>query len=312
MQGKRAFWHDYTGTGFYLLTLATAPRRPLFGQVLERGVDLSPEGLCVLQAWRRMPAFTPQLDTSTLCVMPDHLHGILCVRERLPRPLGAVIRGFKSGVTAELQRLSGDAALSVWEEGYHDLVALNPASLHAYHDYILDNPRRHRLKKAHPDLFTRIEALDAPNLPPLPDGRTWTGFGNPFLLQMPFRIAARVSRSVTPEALERLKRETAAHIRQGAVLVSPFISPGERALVDLALTMRQARVIVLKGGGFRPLYKPDGRYFDLCAEGRVLILSPFAYTDRAEALTRARCLEMNALAGVIASGTRADNGPPPS
>jgi len=304
MQGKRAYWHDYTGTGFYMVTLTVALRRPLFGRLGEAGVELSPEGRCVLEAWRRMPTFTPQLETSTLCVMPDHLHGILCVRERLPRPLGQVVRGFKSGVTAELRRLAGDAGLAIWEEGYHDLVALNPASLHAYHDYILDNPRRYRLKKAHPDLFTRIEALDAPNLPPLPGGRSWAGFGNRFLAQAPYRLAVRVSRSITDEALEALRREVAAEVRRDAVLVSPFISPGERAMVELALAMPRARVIVLKRDGFRPLYKPDGRYFDLCAQGRLLILSAYAYTGHAEPLTRARCLEMNDLAVAIAGGER--------
>lgn len=299
MQGKRAFWHDYTGTGFYMITLVTAPRRPLFGRLSERGVELSPEGVCVLEAWRRMPQFTPQLDTSTLCVMPDHLHGILCVRERLTRPLGAVIRGFKSGVTAELRRRAGEAALGVWQEGYHDLIALDPASLHAYHDYILDNPRRARLKAAHPDLFTRIATLAAPCLPALPEGRTWAGFGNRFLLEMPRRMALRVSRSVSDAELERVKRGVTAQVRQGAVMVSPFISPGERALVDLALELPSARVIVIKGGGFRPLYKPGGRYFDLCAQGRVLILSPYAYSNHVEPLTRARCLEMNALCAAL-------------
>lgn len=308
MQGKRAFWHDYTGVGFYLITLTTAPRRPLFGRVEEAGVALSHEGLRVLEAWRRMPAFTPQIETSTLCVMPDHLHGILYVRERLPRPLGAIVRGFKSGVTSELRALTGDAGLGVWDDGYHDLIALNPASIHAYHDYILDNPRRYRLKRAHPDLFTRIEALEAPSLPPLPDGRTWTGFGNPFLLQAPWRLAVRVSRSVTEAALEAMREEVTAKIRWDAVMVSPFISPGERAMVDLALAMPQARVIVLKSGGFRPLYKPDGRYFDLCAQGRVLILSPYAWTGRKEALTRERCLEMNGLAAGIGAEIGADNG----
>ncbi len=80
-------------------------------------------------------------------------------------------------------------------------------------------------------------------------------------------------------------------------------------MVDLALAMPQARVIVLKSGGFRPLYKPDGRYFDLCAQGRVLILSPYAWTGRTEALTRERCLEMNGLAAGIGAEIGGDNGP---
>jgi REP element-mobilizing transposase RayT len=308
MQGKRALWHDYTGVGFYMITLTTAPRRPLFGCCTAAGIELSPAGKCVLAAWRRIPEFTPQIEASTLCIMPDHLHGILYARERLARSLGSIIRGFKSGVTAELRRLTGDADFRVWEDGYHDLISLNPASIHAYHAYIRDNPRRYRLKQARPDLFTRLEAFDATRLPLLPAGQSWVGFGNPFLLQAPWRMAVRVSRSITTEALEALKESLTAKIRQDAVMVSPFIAPGERALVELALGLPRARVIVLKSGGFPPLYKPGGRYFDLCAAGRLLILSPFAYTGRSEALTRARCLQMNAMAGLIADLGNADNG----
>jgi hypothetical protein len=52
-------------------------------------------------------------------------------------------------------------------------------------------------------------------------------------------------------------------------------------------------LIVLKHGGFPPLYKPSGRYFDLCASGRLLVLSAFAYTSRKQPLTREQCLAMN-------------------
>jgi hypothetical protein len=52
-------------------------------------------------------------------------------------------------------------------------------------------------------------------------------------------------------------------------------------------------LILLKPDGFPPLYKPSGAYFDLCAQGRLLVLSPFAYTGRKQPLTRERCLQMN-------------------
>lgn len=291
MQGRRAYWHDYRGTGFYMVTLTTSPRRPLFGRAGAAGIDLSPEGHLVREAWHRIPEHVPQIELSTLCIMPDHLHGILCVVEPLERPLGQAVRGFKSGVTTEVRRLANDASLSVWEPGYHDLVALEPASLHAYHDYILDNPRRLRLKQAHPDLFTRRNALQHQRLPV---GYDWAGYGNLFLLDHPEVRVVQVSRSITAEALAALQQEVAAALARGAVLVSPFISQGEKAMVEEVLAQPRGRVIVLKGDGFRPLYKPSGVYFDMCAEGRLLILSPYAWSGRDEPLTRPRCLELNA------------------
>ena len=231
-QGKRAVWHDYRGVGFYMLTLTVAGRRPLFGQVVEPGaIVLSPAGHQVLEAWRAMPSFTPQLETSTLCVMPDHLHGILCVREPLVRPLGAVVRGFKSGVTAAFRKATGNPALTVWEEGFYDGVALEPAAIQAWHRYILDNPRRLWLRRLHPDLFVRVNTLEHARLPALPEGRKWAGYGNLFLLDKPELVAVRVSRSATPDEIEHIASEVGARVSRGAVAVSPFISPGEQAVV---------------------------------------------------------------------------------
>jgi REP element-mobilizing transposase RayT len=319
-QGQRAIWHDYKGVGFYMLTLATAGRRPLFGRVVAPGaMELSPAGHQVLEAWRAMPSFTPQLETTTLCLMPDHLHGIVSVRERLERPLGAIIRGFKSGVTAALRKASNNPSLEVWEEGFYDGVALEPAMLHAWHRYILDNPRRLWLKRQHPDLFVRVNALEHERLPSLPDGRTWAGYGNLFLLDRPELVQVRVSRSATQDEIAHVSSEIAAKVRQGAVAVSPFISPGEQAVVAAVAAEKAVNndgsrnkssgdegagqsscnksegggLIVLKHGGFPPLYKPSGRYFDLCASGRLLVLSAFAYTSRKQPLTREQCLAMN-------------------
>lgn len=349
-QGQRAIWHDYKGVGFYMLTLATADRRPFFGHLVEPGdVALSPAGHLVLEAWRKMPSFTPQLETTTLCLMPDHLHGIVSVRERLESPLGAIIRGFKSGVTAALRKASNNPSLEVWEEGFYDGVALEPAMLQAWHRYILDNPRRLWLKRQHPDLFVRVNALEHERLPPLPDERPWAGYGNLFLLDRPELVQVRVSRSATQDEIAHVASEVAAKVRQGAVAVSPFISPGEQAVVAavaaekaetgpimaetgpiMALSRNKSSgdegtgqsglitaaaiigsaparspaaghccpasgggLIVLKHGGFPPLYKPSGRYFDLCASGRLLVLSAFAYTSRKQPLTREQCLAMN-------------------
>jgi len=321
-QGQRAIWHDYKGVGFYMLTLATADRRPLFGHLVEPGdIALSPAGHLVLEAWRKMPSFTPQLETTTLCLMPDHLHGIVSVRERLERPLGAIIRGFKSGVTAALRKASNNPSLEVWEEGFYDGVALEPAMLQAWHRYILDNPRRLWLKRQHPDLFVRVNALTHERLPSLPDERPWAGYGNLFLLDRPELVQVRVSRRATQDEIAQVVSEVAAKVRQGAVAVSPFISPGEQAVVAavakigpimaekaanngssretgpiMALSGNKSEgggLIVLKHGGFPPLYKPSGRYFDLCASGRLLVLSAFAYTSRKQPLTREQCLAMN-------------------
>ena len=222
--------------------------------------------------------------------MPDHLHGIVYVKEQLPKPVGLTIRGYKSGVTSELRKLFGDPEFDVWEKGYNDQIAMCSDRLRAQRRYIRDNPRRYCLRKARPDLFVRVNRLENPRLP---GGETWAGFGNLFLLDKPRLLPVQVSRSLAPDALAALKTDVAEQTAAGAVMVSPFFSPGEKAIAAMVMAQEFGSLILLKPEGFPPLYKPSGSYFDLCAQGRLLVLSPFAHTGRKQPLTRERCLQMN-------------------
>jgi REP element-mobilizing transposase RayT len=304
MQNKRMFAHDYTRVGFYMITLVTAGRRALFGVCRDNRVQLSPAGEVAQRRWQEIPAHRPAIETNTLVVMPDHLHGIVYVKEQLPKPVGQTIRGYKSGVTSELRQLLGNPSLDVWEEGYNDRVVMCSDTLRAERHYIRDNPRRYCLRKAHPDLFVRVNRLDHARLP---GGVTWAGFGNLFLLDKPRLLPVQVSRSVAPDALAALKAEVAEQTAGGAVMVSPFFSPGEKAIAGLVMEQESGSLILLKPEGFPPLYKPSGAYFDLCAKGRLLVLSPFAYTGRKQPLTRERCLQMNEWVRELC----ANNGAPP-
>ncbi len=291
MQNKRMFAHDYTRPGFYMVTIVAAGRRSLFGACRDNRVHLSPAGDTVQRRWHDIPSHVPAIEASTLVAMPDHLHGIVFVKEQLAKPVGATMRGFKSGVTSELRRLLADPALEVWEEGYHDRVIMNSDTLRAERHYIADNPRRHCLRKAHPELFVTVRRMESPRLP---SGLEWSGFGNFFLLDKPDLMPVQVSRRATPEELAALKAEVTERIWGGTVMVSPFISPGEKEIAGRVMEQEYGSLILLKPDGFPPLYKPSGAYFDLCAQGRLLVLSPCAYTGRRQELTRECCLQMNA------------------
>lgn len=290
MQNKRMWAHDYTRPGFYMITMVTAGRRPVFGVCRDNRVELSPAGETVRRRWYEIPSFRPSIEASTLVVMPDHLHGILYVKEKLEKPVGNTIRGFASGVTSELRKTSRNPQLKVWAKGFHDRVIMNSDTLKIERNYIRDNPRRFCLKKANPDLFVRVNHLDNSRLPA---GEHWTGFGNLFLLDRPEFIPIQVSRKATESETAALKSRVLERLECGAVAVSPFISPGEKAVAKLVMGQEHGALILMKPAGFPPLYKPSGKYFDLCAQGRLLVLSAFAYTGRKQALTRERCLSMN-------------------
>ncbi len=307
MPGKRMFAHDYTRVGFYMITIMTAGRRPLFGSCRENRTHLSEAGEIVTRRWHEIRLHRPAIETNTVVVMPDHLHGIVYVKEPLPKPVGLTIRGFKSGCTSELRQRFNNSELEVWENGYHDRVIMTAGTLRAERHYIHDNPRRYCLRKANPEMFVCVNRL---NNPRLPSDREWAGFGNLFLLDKPDIEPVQVSRHVTAAELAALKADHLEQAWRGTVMISPFISPGEKEIALAIMAQEYGSLILIKPDGFPPLYKPSGVYFDLCAQGRLLVLSPFAYTGRKQPLTRERCLAMNGWVKELCALVCTDNGAP--
>jgi len=61
-------------------------------------------------------------------------------------------------------------------------------------------------------------------------------------------------------------------------------------------------LVAMHNKGFAPLQKPAGRYFDACAEGRLLMLAPDAwpYTPAEKPMTRDDAAAMNRLCQFLA------------
>ena len=109
----------------------------------------------------------------------------------------------------------------------------------------------------------------------------WTALGNPFLLDAPLLVSVRISTLTPPDELDRLIAKIVAKAERGAVVIGPWISPGEK-LVKAAVAEAGGQIVQLLPEGMGRYYKPSGRDFDLCAEGRMLQLSPFAPREAGE------------------------------
>ena len=297
VQGYRFPTRDYRQPAFYMITMSACDRHPRFATCANNRAILTEDGRLVYALWHRMARDYPQISLSTLIIMPDHLHGIVRITERMDKPIGVPLRAFKSQVTSALRKRYDDPALNIWAPGYHDWAVWRRGSLNAYIQYIRDNPRRYCLKKAHPDLFSRVNNLKHYRLP---ESENWSGYGNLFLLDKPELRPLRVSRSVSAQNLETLRSEAVDSAKRGVVTVSPFISPGEKDVAKSVLAAGGS-VILLKPEGFDRYFKPHGKYFDLCLDGRLLILACRPPVTSAAPLTRELCLAMNQWCTAIAS-----------
>ena len=87
-----------------------------------------------------------------------------------------------------------------------------------------------------------------------------------------------------------------------AILVSPSISPGEKAVMRNAFD-RGTPLIILQENGSADLAKPGGRRMDACAEGRLLILAPWQHHNERLVIRRDQCLQLNEMVRMICANT---------
>lgn len=319
---RRCVAHDYSQRGMYMVTLATEGRKKLFGTLTGRsegvpgapdapGIALTELGQEVERCWMAIPHYYPEVKVIALQIMPDHIHGILFVTRQMEgKDLGDVIKGFKVGCNKAMRRLEGDeyevASMMqhterqkhtgherglVFERGYNDRLLLREGQLQRWKDYLADNPRRLLAKQEHPDLFRVNFGIHEA-------GHSFAAIGNRFLLDRPYKLQVQCSRSLTVAEVEQEKERYLAEARQGAVLVSPAISEGEKAVMRAALEARMP-LIFLSPNSFTPFTKPGGEYIEACSRGDFLILAPWPERRNTKAITREECLMLNRMAKEI-------------
>ncbi len=313
---RRGINHDYTRRGTYLLTLVVEGRLPLLATVSgtssEPRVTLTALGTSVRDEWLGVSRYYPQVKCIGLQVMPDHLHAILLVKEQLPCHLSTVVRGIKTGcgrayrrlfptyaaiesqhTKAETQQTSGSHPKHglLFEPGYNDRFLKEEGQLERWKNYLAENPRRLLMKREHPDLFRVQRGLEAA-------GISFSAIGNRFLLQRPERLQVQCSRRLTEaEIAERVDYFLKA-AAEGAVLVSPAISPGEKAVMRAAFE-RGYPLVLLQENGFTDLAKPGGQRMEACARGQLLILAPWEHHNEQTTIRRDQCLQLNDMAAAL-------------
>lgn len=306
---RRRVGHDYHERRVYLITMTVTDRRPLLGRLVGNAeaaegaadaprVELSALGQRVEACWRKIGVLHPEVSVLATMVMPDHLHGILFVERRMEEHLGMVVKGFKTGCNKAYRELLGGAGGGregyLWARGFNDHILEGRDELERWFVYLRNNPRRLALKRAYPDYF-RVQFNVTIG------GRTYAAIGNRFLLGHPQRLQVQCSRSLTEAEIEAVVAEKMQHARSGAVLVSPAISDGERAVMRAALD-GGLPLIFLTPWGFNVFSKPGHQYYKACAAGHFLILAPWPHQNQRVPLTRQMCLQLNAMAKEICEG----------
>lgn len=297
---RRANWNDYQLPRIYMITMvADKEVTPLSEVDWQDGsfvVKLTNMGLVVDEELKGWDARWKELTVGYRVIMPDHIHFILNVRERLGEKFSKVISDFKGGCTRKVRQMLSASGrnvdkLSFFEKNFHDRILTGKGQLDAMISYIKDNPRRYLMKKRYPDLFRRINMMKI-------DGTELSAFGNLFLLREFCKEPVIIRSHYSEEYLKELRERWRGVSDMGGVLVSPFISEKEKSVMEETLAAG-GKVIVIRDNGFPERFKPSGKLFDYCLEGQLLLIGPATYETSRGFLTREKCWEMNRIAEKI-------------
>ena len=156
--------YDYSQAGLYFITICCSNHVCLFGEVVNGEMVLNEYGTIACNEWLNTPNIRKNVELDVFVIMPNHIHGIIILNGRgeLHSPhnvitdnkwgecdsplrgpsnnIGAIVRGYKSSVTKQLNLLN--FGCTVWQRNYHEHIIRNQKSYKTIAEYIVNNPSK--------------------------------------------------------------------------------------------------------------------------------------------------------------------------
>ena len=320
-------WHwqergtAWKGVGIYHVTIVVPSREPLLGDLIipnndpeHAYIEHSELGTQLIKMLLDNQNYYPEVRVLQFCVMPDHLHAILQVMRPMEKSFNMVVRSIWQGAkkigrsyfssispeshSGSFSSISPESHSGIFTERPFIRPMSRKGQLQTMIRYVQMNPERLATKRLMPDCFRVQDNIEI-------GGRIYCGVGNADLLQRAKYMPVHVRSTMVDEAehgdntrLRNYMNSCVLAARQGTVMVSPFISKQEQAIMAVLLK-EGLPFIYIADNGFRDFYKPQDSLFDAVAQKQVLILSPWDYDPHKKHVSRAECVEMNKMAEEI-------------
>ena len=161
---------DYSGNGFYYITILTQNRECLFGKIENDKMIFSYFGEIANNEWYRSFEMRQELFLDEFILMPNHLHAIVVIKKpdipvvvethghvethakfhRKPKSLSSFIAGYKTAVITKIDYFIDLNKLPIekynrenklWQSNYHDRIIRNKKEYWRIKNYIRNNPK---------------------------------------------------------------------------------------------------------------------------------------------------------------------------
>ena len=151
--------YDYSLAGAYFVTINANNNHCLFGNISDGTMDLNLAGKIIVNSWQQLEINYPYVYLDEFCLMPNHFHGIIFIRELARpkststdnltgssavkiKPLGQLIGSFKTSSTKQFNLVCNTPGNIIWQRNYYDRIIRDDAELDRIRAYIMANPFR--------------------------------------------------------------------------------------------------------------------------------------------------------------------------
>ncbi len=146
--------YDYSNVGYYFVTICTRHRECFLGEIIKGAMSLNCVGQMVASLWTDIPRKFNQVMLDSFVVMPNHIHGIIILKEGIS--LSRVIQAFKSNSINEYihgvnQKGWYKFDQTLWQRSFYDHVIRNEKDLLRIQEYILNNPLQWAMDDENPN-----------------------------------------------------------------------------------------------------------------------------------------------------------------
>jgi len=151
--------YDYSTPGEYFVTICTAGMSCILGEVRDARMHPNEIGRIVEAVWHDIPRRDPWVRLDAFTLMPNHIHGILCLgiedAPGMPRvarrtPLADIVGAFKSRSARAVNARVRPQGWRLWQRGYYEHIIRTDRALRDIRGYIDDNPATWTKDPYHP------------------------------------------------------------------------------------------------------------------------------------------------------------------
>ena len=84
VSARLRYWH-YASPGWYFVTICTKNNEEFLGEIVYEEICLSDAGRIVSEEWMKTELIRSNIRLDEWIIMPNHMHGIIVIMERVKR-----------------------------------------------------------------------------------------------------------------------------------------------------------------------------------------------------------------------------------